>query len=185
MVPLLLNPVRHLMVRPGLNRGIGEVEPVVDAGMIPDNPIVHNPCVVIVPYYRGLVDIHDPDTGIGLDGVKLNLRDNDGGTVVDKGPDFEDRYRNIFHHDALGAPVMMGVVDLVGCQGDPSDFLLVVNPGDSSRIPFERVGGGGRRRPVPDAADHEPVPVVVGHISERLVGDSPTCRFPSIHRRRP
>jgi hypothetical protein len=80
-------------------------------------------------------------------------------------------------NDSGRTPVVVRIVDFSRGQRDPTGIYVGTYPGDPSRIPAKSDGGAdcdpddrGGGRPVPSATDQQPVAIMVGNISERLIG---------------
>ncbi len=153
------------------------VSVVVDR-VIVDHGVVDNRRGVVVVDNRRAVDVGDADTGVVPFIAEVVLLHDD--RMSDKGED-ADIHLHVEvvvpdHLVMMAAPPPVGIVRLLGSQGHPAHIAVPVDPRHPARVPVETdvktrvsdIYADHRRRPVPATARIHPVPVMVGHIAERL-----------------
>lgn len=137
---------------------------------------------------RSVRDIPDPEMPVIVGSIKVAAMDDYAVAAVLINVPMALRALPSVGGNGSPSPVAMGVIRLMGCQGNPSHIGPGVNPRYPSRIPCksdmeQRQPGpdhdmGHRRRPIPISGRENPVAVMMGHIAERFVGNPDVVAMP-------
>jgi hypothetical protein len=199
MTLVALDSAHHRVMGSPIDMDVSRVMPLAYVVVVFDDRIVDHGRRIVVVDDGGSVDVGDPHRAVVVDPVEMAVVDDDGVVQIAVASNIDAHLGNRVHQDGADPPVIVRIIRLSGCQGDPAHIIVPVDPAHAARTPvvvlIPVVAHPGRstthpgRAPVPAAAavDAHPVAMVMGHVAERLVGNPtvvPVVYGPSARRER-